>query len=288
MKILETHIVPAIQERIRLQEYAVDLFTALPTKNSLKKAIKKGLVLVDGQVTSTGQWVEKGQKLQLVEKVISKKIFRLEMEVLFEDDYIAVVRKPAGFPTSGNFFRTVENALPHNLKVSNKPDALSYPLPAHRLDGPTSGLLLCAKTRKCLIKLQEDFSQKKIQKIYHALCRGEISELLLVSVPIEGKSAITEVYPKKLYGISEKDYTLVKLIPLTGRTHQLRIHLSSIGHPIVGDREYGVEETGLFKGRSLFLFATKISFEHPVERRRITLSINLPKKLRKLQEHRSH
>lgn len=289
MKILESHIVPAISQEIRLQEYAVSIFTSIQTRSSLKKAIKKGLILINGQKAQTGDWIEQGQKIDLLKPHSeNKKIFKLNFEVLFEDEHIAVIHKPPGFATSGNYFKTIENALPHNLSSSSEIDALPYPLPAHRLDNPTAGILLCAKTKKSLIQLQEDFARKKIQKTYYAIVSGEIKEDFKLNSLIDEKSSETLVKPIEFYQIENKDYTLLELNPLTGRTHQLRIHLSDNKTPIIGDTIYGKEETDFFENKSLYLFAGKISFDHPLSKKLMTFQLQLPKKFRNLGYYRAH
>ena len=287
MKIQETHIVPAISEKIRLQEYAVSIFTTIQSRSGLKKAIKKGLILIDGRKAQTGDWIKESQRIELLKPEIpTKKIFRLDFDVLFEDEHIAVIHKPAGFPTSGNFFKTIENALPHNLKSSSQPDALPFPLPAHRLDNPTAGILICAKTTSSLLKLQRDLSERKIKKVYYALVHGKLTEKQRLDSDIEEKPSVTLVRPLKFFKINTEIYTLVEAEPLTGKTHQIRIHLSRNAHPIVGDEIYGIEETGYFAHKNLYLFSGGISFSHPVTEEILELNINLPKRFRNLSNYR--
>lgn len=289
MKILETHIVPAISHKVRLQEYAVSIFSNIQSKSGLKKAIKKGLILIDGNKARTGDWIQQGQKIELLQpEDHNKKVFPLDIEVLYEDEYLAVVHKPAGYPTSGNYFKTIENALPHNLRRSRQKDRLLYPLPAHRLDNPTSGILLCAKTKSSLIQLQKAFSEKNIFKTYYALVLGRFENEIKLTSEIEGKSAITEISPERFFKIEDKIYTLVKAKPLTGRTHQIRIHLSRNMTPIVGDKIYGPELEGYFKNKSLFLFSGGITFTHPEKKKELKFEIQLPKRFRNLNNYRVH
>ena len=287
MKIQETHIVPAISDKMRLQEYAVSIFTTIQSRSGLKKAIKKDLILINGQKAQTGDWIKEGQKIQLLQPEIpDKKIFKLDFEVLFEDEHIAVIHKPAGFPTSGNFFKTIENALPHNLNRTSQPDALAFPLPAHRLDNPTAGILICAKTTSALLKLQKDLAERKIQKIYYALVHGKLTEDQRLDSEIEEKPSVTLVNPLKFFKIKDEKYTLVEAKPFTGKTHQIRIHLSRNAHPIVGDEIYGIEETGYFAHKNLYLFSGAISFSHPVTKEAIELKTKLPKRFRSLSNYR--
>ncbi len=251
--------------------------------------IKKGLILIDGQQASTGDWVKKGQKIDLLQAANpTKKIFPLDLNILFEDEHLAVIHKPVGYPTSGNYFKTIENALPHNLKTSKEIDALPAPLPAHRLDTPTAGLLVCAKTRRALIKLQEAFSKRNIQKTYFALVHGEAKDSQLIDSVIDEKPARTLVKPLELFKIKEESYTLVEANPLTGKTHQIRIHLSRSGFPIVGDKIYGIEESGFFQNKNLFLFSAGIKFTHPITQHPLHLEIMLPKRFRNLRNYRVH
>ena len=287
MKILETHIVPAISEKIRLQEYGVSVFDSIPSRSALKKAIKKGLLQIDGQKATTADWISEGQKIELFQAEIpSKKIFQLDLEVIFEDDEIAVINKPAGYPTSGNYFRTIENALPHNLSPSGNIDALPYPLPAHRLDNPTSGILLCAKTRNSLADLQKKFAEKSIQKTYFALVHGKINAEKEIDFQIDEKLATTIIKPLKFFKIQHDLYTLAEAKPLTGKTHQIRIHLHNDGNPIVGDKIYGKEDNGFFRNKNLYLFSGKVRFSHPVTGQEMNFSLALPKRFRVLDNYR--
>ena len=278
-----------IYEKIRLQEYAFSVFINIPTRSALKKIIKKELLLIDGEPANTGQWIRTGQRIELLQlEMPAKKIFKLNFEVLFEDEFIAVVHKPAGFPTNGNYFRTIENALPHNLKKSEEPDALVFPEPVHRLDNPTSGILLVAKTLNARLKLHEDFSEKKIQKTYFALVHGLLEKELHINTPIETKIADTLVLPEYHLRMGDEDFSLVRAIPLTGRTHQIRIHLSNTGHQIVGETIYRSEDEIFFKNKSLYLFAGEIKFKHPVNGEELSFKIPLPKRFRNLSQYRLH
>ncbi len=283
MKIIEKHIVPAIDKKIRLQDYAISIFINLPTKSALKKAIKKQLVLIDDKVATTGDWIEQGQKIELLEEPIQHPIFKFSLEILFEDEHLAVIKKPGGIASSGNFHRTIRNALAFNLKPSSEKDALKKPEPAHRLDKDTSGLLLCAKTKNSLIQLNKDFEQKLIQKTYFALVHGIIPNFKSITTPIHHKVAETEIYPVENYSIYDQKICLVKLKPLTGRTHQLRIHLSGLGYPIICDPIYGLKEENFFKGKKLFLFSAELQFRHPVTCEELLISSALPKRFRNIK-----
>lgn len=281
MKKIETHIVPAGVEKIRLQEYAVSIFETVPTKSSIKKAIKRGEIFLNSSPANTGDWITSGDKIDLFQNEEIKKIFRLKLEVLFEDEDLAVVNKPSGYPTSGNYFRTIENALLFNLAPSFKPTALRVPKPVHRLDNPTSGLLLIAKTGPAQRKLQADFENKLIQKKYKALVWGNLKEKRKPAFPIDGKPAETAIFPEEKIYINDDELTLISAFPKTGRTHQIRIHLALEGFPIVGDKLYGKKEN-TFSDKGLFLTATGLEFHHPVTGKLKKIALPLPKKFLKI------
>lgn len=284
MKILETHIVPALDEEIRLQEYAASVFKSISTRSGIKKAIKRQEILIDGNIGNTSDWIKEHQKLELLQQEVPiKKVFQLILEVVFEDNYIAVIKKPPGYPTSGNYFKTIENALPFNLNNSPEQDTLPFPLPVHRLDNPTSGLLLIAKTRAAQTKLNLAFEHKEIHKTYLALVHGEALKNCVYNSKIEGKKAITKVTRIGGFSFKESPYSLLEVFPETGRTHQIRIHLSGNELPIVGDLEYGLK-IHPFQKKGLYLAAVALDFTHPISQESISVKIDPPQKFRILKD----
>ena len=281
LKILESHIVPAIDEKIRLQEYAVGIFSMLPSKSGLKKAIKKKEILLNGKIAQTSDWIEEHFKIELIQyEEKQRKVFQLKLEVIFEDDHLAVINKPAGYPTSGNYFKTIEHALPYNLNLSPFQDALPYPIPVHRLDNPTSGLLIIAKTKTAQLKLHQDFEIKRIEKVYLALVIGDTNSEQIIETVIDGKDAFTSFKRIDLINKNGFQYSLLEVSPKTGRTHQIRIHLASNGHSIVGDKLYGKENSSaLTKG--LYLSAIGLCFNHPITGELLQFKIATPSKFRK-------
>lgn len=281
MIIIETHIVPEGTERARFSDYACEVFISIPSRKGIKNAIKRGDFLIDGVKGETGTWITPGQKLELMADESSlPKEYELELDVVYEDEHLAAVNKPAGIAVNGNSFRTVENSLPRNIKRSAEPDALRWPKPVHRLDVPTSGLLLIAKTMRAQVALGEQFEKKIIRKKYRAILQGRLEAPGHIESEIEGRDAATDYSPvKHVRSLKNEWLTLVDLYPFTGRTHQLRRHMSELNHPIVGDTLYG-REGDIFKGKGLFLAAVELTFKHPVTGVVMTLKIDDPEKFR--------
>ncbi|MEH0158659.1 RluA family pseudouridine synthase [Limibacter armeniacum] len=279
MEKIETHIVPEGIGEIRFVDYAYDLFEALPSHNSVKKAIKKGLLHIDGAPAESGRWIMPGMCLDLYAKEVTPpKGFEIDLEIIYQDEHMVVVNKPAGIPTSGNQYRTLENALVANVPRSNAKNALQWAKPVHRLDSATSGLLIAARTMEARIVLGNMFKEKTIQKTYHALVIGETPTSGAIDLPIEEQKAYSEFkLLKRVRSIQCEYLSLLELKPHTGRTHQLRIHTSSLGFPILGDKLYGPEK-GNFTGKGLFLSAVKLELNHPIDQKPIELSIPTPHK----------
>mgnify|MGYP002625534343 CR=1 FL=1 len=281
--IIKSHIVPEGIAPIRLSDYAFLIFGDLSSRKGIKKAIKRGEIRVNGQLAPTGTWVQPGQRIEMLDLELKPpKPYRLVLEIVFEDDDLAVINKPAGIVVSGNQYRTIENSLSGNLKNSPKKDALKWPRPVHRLDSPTSGLLLVAKTARARIALGHQLEQKTIDKRYRAIVSGAVPPKGKVEKSIEGKLAITHFEClQKVPSLKNEWLSLLDLYPETGRTHQLRKHMAGMGHPIMGDQLYGIEGNVL-KGKGLFLAAIGLSFLHPTSNRPIKLDIDMPGKFQSL------
>ncbi len=286
MKILETHIVPHQKNPIRIQEYAVGIFKTVATKSAIKKAIKKELILVNDEPTSTAKIIIGEEKITLIdngEKSTQKQLI-LKLRVLYEDDYLAVIEKPAGILVSGNKFKTIDNALQQNLQRSIQSDAVR-PRPVHRLDYPTTGLLLIGKTSSSILALNQLFENKKIEKIYHAITIGKLEPEGRIQFEVDEKQS--ESIYKVIATVSSKRFSklnLVKLSPKTGRRHQLRKHLTAIGNPILGDQEYGKEEL-ILKGKGLYLHASRLDFIHPFTKEHLEINSPIPLKFKKIFDY---
>ncbi len=267
-----------------MQEYAPKVFELyIPSNSGIKKAIKLGRFLANGEIAQTATWVNSGQVLELIEDPNKQqKVYAFNLEVIFEDDHIAIINKPAGITVSGNKFKTIANALPHNLKKSTQPDTLFMPTPVHRLDNQTSGILLIAKTKTAQIELGKQFENQTIKKKYCTIVIGEVLKNCIIDFPIENKPSETSFeIIKVVKSLKYKELTCLKAFPKTGRTHQIRIHMASIGHPILGDKLYGNPET-IHKGKGLFLCASEIKFLHPKTFSPTVIKIDVPQKFKSL------
>jgi 23S rRNA pseudouridine955/2504/2580 synthase len=222
----------------------------------------------------------------------------LQHGILFEDENFLIVNKPAGYAVHGG--SGVSSGIIEGLRLI-RPEARFLEL-VHRLDKDTSGCLIIAKKRSALKRLHELFRDDLIHKTYLALLAGQWArKKLVVNAPLlknvskggermvmiskAGKEAETLFRRLKLF----TDSTLVEASPKTGRTHQIRVHAASLGHPIVGDDRYGQDEINRkFKERGykrMFLHAEKLQFQHPVTGAPLTILAPLPQQLEDLLKH---
>lgn len=239
------------------------------THGMLEKGLRKGWVKLNKKKTTASARLETGQILEFAEILCEKKLDALPPQppktisskdaelirtsVLYEDDEIIAINKPAGLAVQGGSGQTKSVDRLARVLV---PEGATPPKLVHRLDKDTSGVLLLAKTAKAATHLSKAFAGKHVQKEYIALViglpkprqgridmpliksiRGKHSGMEKVDIDFDdGKDAVTEY---EVISNTGQKYAWVKLYPITGRTHQLRVHMASIGHPIVGDGKYG-------------------------------------------------
>ncbi len=286
MYILESHIVKFLEVPIRFEEYCRGLFTNYPSNKGVKKGIKKGEIQLNNKIVEGGRFLKRNDTIQIIEIDENKpRPFPLKIEVLFEDEHLAIVNKPSGLITSGNLFRTLENAIQDQVKHCNLKGALKWPRPVHRLDSATSGMVIISKSIAAHIKLGEMFKEKQITKTYRAIVQGDFpSNISIIDTEIHGKKSITQI--KKINSsksLRNNHLSHLQLKPITGRTHQLRIHLSEQGFPIVGDKQYG-ENGNILEHKGLFLSAIQLEFNHPIDHHTINVSIPFPEKFSSLMK----
>jgi 23S rRNA pseudouridine1911/1915/1917 synthase len=218
----------------------------------------------------------------------------MELAALYEDQDLAVIEKPAGIVVDRNGTNTATTI--QDLAEERWPQLRRSTLPrpgiVHRLDKETSGLLLIALNDQSHEKLSQLFKDREITKKYTALVEGIITEPIEIDLPIgrnaknrkkfsvetSGKEATTQLIPRESF---DSGFSLIDVNLLTGRTHQIRVHLSHIGHPVAGDRTYGGRKklTGLDRP---FLHASELEFILPVTQEQTTLTSQLPPDLDKV------
>ena len=272
-----------LEKQIPINIYAAKAFPILGSKSAANKAIKNGRLLLNGEPAQITGWAKNGDKIILKGSGV-KKIKKIEfhLDIVYEDDYLIAVNKPGGIAVNGNRNKTVENALADKSRNNPNADALPHPVACHRIDVPTNGIVLLAKTKKALVGLNKLFQNNQVKKEYIAVVHGKTEEKGRISLPIQGKKAVTEFEtlqstPSKMF----EHFSLVKLIPITGRTHQLRIHLQQEGHLIVGDKMYAERQKTIL-GKGMMLCAQRVAFEHPISKETIKLQIPYPEKFKRV------
>jgi 23S rRNA pseudouridine1911/1915/1917 synthase len=200
----------------------------------------------------------------------------MDIPIVYEDEYLLILDKPAGLltiPTPKKESRTLTSILNDELKIKG-PSYLLHP--CHRLDRETSGLVIYAKGKAVQKKMMDAFRRRQVRKQYTAFVQGSLAkEGGEIKFPIEGKVAVTR------YKVIQRraGFNIVEVIPLTGRTNQIRIHFKQIGHPLVGETKYAFRRDYELKAKRLCLHAQSLEFNHPLTHKPICLSIGLPEKL---------
>lgn len=183
-----------------------------------------------------------------------------------------VLNKPSGLltiPAPKKEARTLTGILNEDLKKRGLPYRL---YPCHRLDRETSGLIIYAKGKSTQKKMMQAFGEKKIKKTYLVFMQGRLPEDEgIIRYPIEGRTALTKY---KIIG-KRKDFSIVKVMPLTGRTNQIRIHFRQTGHPVVGEAKFAFRRDFKLKAKRLCLHAEKLEFVHPVTKKNLSLTAPL-------------
>lgn len=278
----EVSIVPKLEMRQRIQEYGVGIFELAPTKSALKKALKNGYIMVNDRLANSATYITGGETILLsIPDEAGPQSYKLELELVHEDDHLAAINKPAGILVSGNRHKTVTNALDQNLAPSSAPDATT-PRSVHRLDFATTGILLVGKTQSAIRALNQMFEEKKIEKNYYAIAIGEMESKGSITSLIDGKESRSDFEVDKTVDSPRfGKLNLVRVRPRTGRRRQIRRHFSSIGNPILGDAEYGKRDL-ILKGKGLYLHAHSLRFDHPIDQVELYLKAAVPERFRKI------
>ena len=297
---MKTFVVKKGEENNRIDSYLAKR-TSEFSRVAIQRLIDEEKILVNGKKIKSSYKTQLEDKITIQPdepKEIKLKAQDIPVEIIYEDQYIIVVNKPKGMvvhPANGNPDGTLVNSLMAICK-----DSLSgiggeiRPGIVHRLDKDTSGIIIVAKNDKAHINLSEQIKNHEIKKIYIALVRGIVKEKEgTINMPIgrstkdrkkmavtkNGKEAITHF--KVLERFPEHNCSLLEIKIETGRTHQIRVHLSQIGYPIIGDEVYsnGKNEWGI-KGQCLH--AKRLQFKHPISQKEMDLEASFPQYLEKL------
>ncbi len=254
--------------------------------------IKEKLVLVNGAVAKKATKLEEGDEIE-IEFAITPEITlepeAIALDILFEDDHLIAINKPAGMvvhPAIGNWTGTFVNALLYHCKQLPQSETMR-PGIVHRLDKDTSGILVAAKNERAQQLMVEKFANRQIEKEYLAICIGNPGDRL-----IEGNIGRHPVRRKEMALLKAggraartqcqsiahtSQLSLVRLFPETGRTHQLRVHLKSVGSPILGDSVYGNLPLNKKLGaKRQLLHAYRLQFTHPISEEAVELKAPIP------------
>lgn len=286
---------------IRLDKALADL-TEL-SRSQANEAIKNGNILVNGKAVKAKYSVKEGDLVtyDLPEpEVLEYEAEDIPLDIVYEDDDVAVVNKPQGMvvhPSVGHTSGTLVNALMYHIHDLSSINGVVRPGIVHRIDKDTSGLLMIAKNDRSHQALAEELKDKKSLRKYLAIVHGNISnDRGVIEAPIgrsekdrkkqavtaKGKPAVTHFKVLERFG----NYTLVELTLETGRTHQIRVHMAYIGHPVAGDPLYGPRKT--LKGNGQFLHAQTLGFTHPTTGESLRFSVEPPDIFQETLENLRH
>ena len=283
----------------RVDVFLVEMQPEL-SRSHIQKLIDKGAVLVDGHIRKANYKLRGGETVTLAmpeAETISVVPEDIPLDVLYEDKDIIVVNKPRGMvvhPAAGVCTGTLVNALLYHCHDLSGINGEIRPGIVHRLDKDTSGVLVCAKNDAAHLDLAQQISTKTAHRIYRAIVHGNIREEAgiikgdigrhptdrkkMAIVRENGKPAVTHFKVLERFG----EYTLVECQLETGRTHQIRVHMTSIGHPLVNDPKYGPKKGSPFAINGQALHSLTLTLTHPVTKEEMTFTAPLPQDMEKI------
>lgn len=275
------------EENVRIDKYLASKTDY--SRETITKMLAEEYILVNGKSIKASYKVKVGDIILIKDgfvKEMSLEATKMDIDIVYEDEYLMVINKDSGVvvhPGAGNSNDTLVNGLLYYNKTLSKGEEFR-PGIVHRLDKDTSGLMIVAKDDKAHELLADDFKNKRIHREYIALLDGVFPQKkAIIDAPIgrskqyfdkmevckDGKKAITNLEVIKKY----KDYTLVKLVLKTGRTHQIRVHLAYIGYPVHNDPVYSNKVCTDF---GQFLHSAYLKFKHPITGEVLEFNSKLP------------
>jgi len=283
----------------RFDKFLVDHLSDQCSRVFIQKLIEAGDALLDGKTVKCNHHMVPGESVDVTVPEAELSVLEAEsvsLNIVYEDDHLLVVNKPAGMvvhPACGHYGGTLVNALLGHCRSLSHIGGEFKPGIVHRLDKGTSGILVVAKTDEVHAKLAGQFKNKTTKRIYIALVKGVMQlDNGIIELPIgrsdhdrkkmsvkfdeSSREALTQ------YRVLErfKDFTMVELKLGTGRTHQIRVHMSHIGHPLLGDLDYG--SRGPIARPALH--AKMLGFVHPITKKYMEFTSELPEDMRELIE----
>ena len=275
---------------LRLDKYLKDSIGDM-SRVYIQELIDEGLVLVNNKEVKSSYKTCLNDEIEVTLKEVEDlnvEPQNIPINIVYEDKDVIVINKDRGMvvhPAPGNYKDTLVNALLYHCKDLSSINGVKRPGIVHRLDKDTSGLIMVAKNDQSHNFLAEQLKDKTASRVYVALVHGNVHvKKGVINAPIgrdsksrvkmavvkDGKEAITEFSVLKYY----KEFTLVECRLKTGRTHQIRVHMSYIGYPLVGDPLYGPKKQRY--GDKQYLHAKELSFIHPTTKERVTFNTELP------------
>ena len=278
-------------EGLRIDKYLSQIFED-KSRSFIQGLIEKENVKVNNKIPKSNYKLKRNDEIEIImpePEILSVEPEDIPIDIIYEDEDVIVVNKPQGMvvhPAPGNYRGTLVNALLYHCKDLSSINGIIRPGIVHRIDKDTSGVLVIAKNDESHNKLSEQLKDHSMKREYYALIEGRLKndsgtidkplgrckkDRLKIGIVEDGKRAVTHYEVLVRYN----GYTLIKCVLETGRTHQIRVHMASIGFPLVGDPLYGFKRQK-FKLEGQVLHAKTLGFIHPRTQQYMEFSSELP------------